>query len=580
MDILFNNITNALGWALIHFVWQGLILCVCYWAITRFIFKNNFSLKYWTGILFISLSLLLPIREFLTKFNTNIDLNILHPINTAGFLETSGILHPTDILLSLIQKSLPFLVVVWFFIIILISLNLTKSWLALLKISKNMEYKVPKSMASFLKDKSKQLNLRFKPIISISKEVIIPATFGFFRPVVLLPSSIFIKLPQEQIEAIILHELCHIKRADFIHNILQLLVETLFFYHPLIKWMSRDIRKTREQCCDELVLKSDIKPIVYAKALTNIASIITKKNGVNHSYIQISATDGELFNRIKFLMVNKKPSLPFPFILIGLTGFLLMFFVLKNLNHTIIKSNNPLLNISTYVKSDDSTELYRPHYKIPNINSLQNQAQKNFKNTAIKTSNTKKHAANSVLVAKKDLIIQQNTHKTNPLNNTETQITQIADNNNHVIDDINMEDGKPTIVANETYIDKYDENKLQEEVANNLSFKAPQIIKKVIPKYNRTAEMLGLQGMVILSFSINENGKTKDIRIDKRSKSRYIDSISKRALRSWRFDKKTVNSINIKHRYQQIFQFDLQEPSANCALPQTGTRILNKECYK
>ncbi len=255
-------------------------------------------------------------------------------------------------MISLIQKIIPYLVSIWTIVIVLISTNLTKSWFELIRLSKNNAIRVPNNLLHTLEKNSKLLKLKFKPIISISSQVVIPATFGFFKPVILLPASLISQLPQDQMEAILLHELCHIKRSDFIHNILQLLVETLFFYHPFTKWMSTDIRKIREQCCDELVLKLETKPILYAKALTNLAALFNQQNKGKTSYLQIAATDGELLNRIKILMIQKKTKSPLIHIISGLLLSLIVLTFFTN-----ISRNNSLLSVSK-INSDSFSFLH------------------------------------------------------------------------------------------------------------------------------------------------------------------------------------------------------------------------------
>ena len=79
----------------------------------------------------------------------------------------------------------------------------------------------------------------------------VPMVLGHFRPVILIPVGVLAGLPAGQIEAILLHELAHIRRFDYLVNVLQRLVEGLLFYHPAVWWISRVIRAERENCCDD-----------------------------------------------------------------------------------------------------------------------------------------------------------------------------------------------------------------------------------------------------------------------------------------------------------------------------------------
>ena len=79
----------------------------------------------------------------------------------------------------------------------------------------------------------------------------VPAVIGWLKPIVLFPVQACTGLSAEQIEAILAHELAHIKRYDYVINCLQVVIETLLFYHPVVWWLSRAIRREREQCCDD-----------------------------------------------------------------------------------------------------------------------------------------------------------------------------------------------------------------------------------------------------------------------------------------------------------------------------------------
>ena len=83
----------------------------------------------------------------------------------------------------------------------------------------------------------------------------IPIVAGWLTPVILLPVSILAELSPQQLEAILAHELAHIRRHDYLVNLLQTVAETLLFYHPAVWWVSRRIRIEREHCCDDAAVR-------------------------------------------------------------------------------------------------------------------------------------------------------------------------------------------------------------------------------------------------------------------------------------------------------------------------------------
>lgn len=116
----------------------------------------------------------------------------------------------------------------------------------------------------------RKMGIRKKVSFLISASIKEPVTFHFFRPVVLAPIGIFTGLSPQQVEVLLLHELAHIRRYDFLVNIFQSVIEVLFFYHPTVWWISGKLREVREHCCDDLVLQVRHQPMLYAEALTHL----------------------------------------------------------------------------------------------------------------------------------------------------------------------------------------------------------------------------------------------------------------------------------------------------------------------
>ena len=125
----------------------------------------------------------------------------------------------------------------------------------------------------------------------------VPTVVGWLRPVILLPASALTGLSPEQLEAILAHELAHIRRYDYLVNIVQTVVEILGFYHPAIWWVSRRIRIERENCCDDLAVHVCGSSLQYARALACMEEIRH-----NTGDLALAATGGSLMARIARLL--------------------------------------------------------------------------------------------------------------------------------------------------------------------------------------------------------------------------------------------------------------------------------------
>jgi GWxTD domain-containing protein len=130
-----------------------------------------------------------------------------------------------------------------------------------------------------------------------------PMVLGYFRPVILMPIGLLAGLPAGQIEAILLHELAHIRRYDYLVNVLQRSVEVLLFYHPAIWWMSRVIRAERENCCDDVVVAMRGNAHEYAVALSAL-----EQNRWSGREPAVAATGGSLVKRIRRLLYPQGPN--------------------------------------------------------------------------------------------------------------------------------------------------------------------------------------------------------------------------------------------------------------------------------
>ncbi len=126
----------------------------------------------------------------------------------------------------------------------------------------------------------------------------VPAVIGHFKPFILLPAAIVTHLSVEQLEAVVLHELMHVRRNDYLVNLLQLICETVLFFHPLAWWLSASIREEREHCCDIQVAKRDSSPLPYAKALLALEELRVNSPEI----LALGAGGSSLKRRIKRLL--------------------------------------------------------------------------------------------------------------------------------------------------------------------------------------------------------------------------------------------------------------------------------------
>jgi bla regulator protein BlaR1 len=144
-----------------------------------------------------------------------------------------------------------------------------------------------------------------KVLIKLSDKINVPVVFGHIKPLVLLPVALVTKLDVQQIEAILLHEIGHVKRNDYLFNIIQSVIETLLFFNPFTRWIAANIRTEREHCCDDYVLKHTRQSLPYAYVLLALEEY--RSASLSPAMAANGNSKSPLFNRIKRITTMTTP---------------------------------------------------------------------------------------------------------------------------------------------------------------------------------------------------------------------------------------------------------------------------------
>jgi hypothetical protein len=186
------------------------------------------------------------------------------------------------------------LVTVWLTGVAVLTLRLFSGWIWVQRMKSHDAQPVHDGLEAMGRRLMRRLHI-FRAVRFLqSKRVDVPTVIGWLRPVVLLPVSTLAGLTPRQVEAILAHELAHIRRHDYLVNLLQTVVETLLFYHPAVWWLSHRIRVERENCCDDLAVSLCGDPVEYAAALAELEGL-----RASNGELALAASGGSLLQRIK-----------------------------------------------------------------------------------------------------------------------------------------------------------------------------------------------------------------------------------------------------------------------------------------
>jgi beta-lactamase regulating signal transducer with metallopeptidase domain len=289
---------DAVAWTLIHFLWQGTLVWLVVSLQLRFT-KEAYN-RYLAGCLAMVLMMALPLYTFMMLATGG----QLRSGSAAAFASTRipfSYLATTTHGADSSMAWMPLLVVFWSTGVGLLSLR-NIGGLVLAYVWRNRAVlELPEEFQRSARRIAAGLRLRCSVRLRGSSSGNGPSVVGWIKPVIVVPMAV-LGLPFEQLEAILAHELAHIRRHDFLVNLLQKVVETLLFYHPAVWWLGRRIREERENCCDDLAVTVCGNRVTYARALTNLASL---RSDVPD--LAMAATGGSLFRRIARLLGQGKP---------------------------------------------------------------------------------------------------------------------------------------------------------------------------------------------------------------------------------------------------------------------------------
>ena len=213
------------------------------------------------------------------------------------------------------------IVLMWLIGVVFHGAKFTGGYIYARRFSRRSTADIPAIWAARIEKIAERINLKTKIRAVKSLRAKVPMVTGWLKPVLILPATVLAGIPAEQLEAIIAHELAHIKRKDYLVNIIQSLVEIIMFYNPAIWWLSQIMRRERENCCDDIALEAGTKSMVYAKALANMQAISLS---LPSPAVAIKRNNNHLINRIIRITAMKKNNNILSGKLITLSGIAIM----------------------------------------------------------------------------------------------------------------------------------------------------------------------------------------------------------------------------------------------------------------
>lgn len=318
-NILSHEIVQKLGWTLVHFIWQAAAVALLLAVLLAILRRASANLRYTVACLALGLIVLLPVVTIQLVPVSTPEPSVMPPpapapvvlpaeqVSELPVVEVPIVEPPVPVETAVsvpavpwrqrisekLEPALPYVVAAWLLGVFALSIWHLGGWTQLQRLRRKMVKPVDASLRTKLDELAEKLAVKRAVQLTESALVQIPTVVGWLRPVILLPASALTGLTSEQLDAILAHELAHIRRHDYLVNILQTIVETLGFYHPAVWWVSHKIRTERENCCDDLAVAVSGDRLGYARALTSMEEIRAAR-----SELAVAASGGDLLERV------------------------------------------------------------------------------------------------------------------------------------------------------------------------------------------------------------------------------------------------------------------------------------------
>lgn len=298
-----HPVIRALGWALFHSLWQGTLIALLAAGFLYAARGRSPEFRYRLAAAALALMVLTCAGTMLW----------LLPLQEAEVFPAGGLLAPvfdTGLVAGgwlrfkhAATPWLPYLILAWSLGVSLRFLKLGAGLVWLYGSCLRATKPAPTAWENRFEQLRARAGISATVRLRLSRQVDSLLVLGWLKPIVLVLAGALLALSPEALEALLIHELAHIRRGDFLANLLQALVESIFFYHPAVGWLSRRMRQEREHCCDDAAVRACGDPILYASALVGLEELRRQPSLLPD--LAPAASGGNLMSRIQRLLLPK-----------------------------------------------------------------------------------------------------------------------------------------------------------------------------------------------------------------------------------------------------------------------------------
>ncbi|NJL13316.1 MAG: M48 family metalloprotease [Microscillaceae bacterium] len=315
-ELYSRPLMESLGWAILHSLWQGALIALLLalaWLAMR---KNSSRLRYFVATTALFSLFVLTVLTLWSYYrvapaeasapSTAVFYNLLTPSDTPAPAQIRPIASPWKVFRAEFEayfhNHLPLIVSIWTLGVFILMLRFLGGLAYLQRLKHYKTFAVAPLWHQKMADLAEALQVRQKVRLLESALAQVPMVIGYLRPMILLPIGTISGLTPLQVESILAHELAHIRRHDYLINLLQSLVEIALFFNPFVWWISAAVREERENCCDDLAVQVTGDSLTFAKTLVTLEA---RRGHYPELAMALAGQSGGLRQRVMRLMAQK-----------------------------------------------------------------------------------------------------------------------------------------------------------------------------------------------------------------------------------------------------------------------------------
>ena len=348
-----HRLVQAFSWMLVHSLWQGLLLAIVAGVVLMLTKKSSAVIRYNLVFAQLLLFILGCVFTFSWEWNSNELHSVVQPFagdicNNVPFL-TDTLKPFTETCIRYFSANAPIILWLWFLFFIARSVRIMGGLVYVSRARYRNIYSPGAEWQNKIAVLSQKLQLKKAVSLLESGYVKMPLVLGHFKPVILIPAGLLAGLPASQIEAVLLHELAHIRRNDYFINLLQNITEAVFFFNPGLLWISSLMRDEREHCCDDIALAQTRNKREFIEALISFKEHAL--HGSNYA-VAFPGKKDHLLQRVSRILYDRNHTL---------SGIEKVFFMAGIVVLGVIITAAGIMEIRTIVSPQQEKETVTPH---------------------------------------------------------------------------------------------------------------------------------------------------------------------------------------------------------------------------